>query len=169
MEHVLYLNVLIELTRKIWVLKCMNGSISQFDLSMLSSIRNRAKLPITRFSINTLSTVTISVGSQRLKFKGKILPNPMENWEEQKEHLVDGALFMIMQWFHFWWLIKLTISNKILKNPFLWHEYWPNTMLKLLKTHLKFSLNPWELCFIFLQSAVQSPWFCACNLTFETP
>ena len=32
-----------------------------------------------------------------MKLKGKLLPNPLESWDEYKEFIVEGALFMIMQ------------------------------------------------------------------------
>ena len=38
-----------------------------------------------------------NLGSQRMKLKGKLLPNPLESWDEYKEFIVEGALFMIMQ------------------------------------------------------------------------
>ena len=39
----------------------------------------------------------MNLGSQRMKLKGKLLPNPLENWDDYKELIVEGALFMIMQ------------------------------------------------------------------------
>ena len=39
----------------------------------------------------------LNLGSQRMKLKGKLLPNPLESWDEYKEFIVEGALFMIMQ------------------------------------------------------------------------
>merc|ERR1711990_409525 len=40
----------------------------------------------------------VAPSSQRIKLKGKIIPADQEAWEGHfKDHLVDGALFMIMQ------------------------------------------------------------------------
>ena len=66
----------------------------------------------------------------------------MDNWDEQKEHLVDGALFMIMQWRHFLWLIKTDISNKRLKNRLFPAENHSNLLFKHFQWWTYFIISP---------------------------
>ena len=55
------------------------------------------QMPLLTVSKHKKNLTKIILGSQRMKLKGKLLPNPLESWDEYKEFIVDGALFMIMQ------------------------------------------------------------------------
>lgn len=53
--------------------------------------------PVIEFRKALEEKTYIPPSGQRLKVKGKLLPTDLEMWDDYKEVLIEGALFMIMQ------------------------------------------------------------------------